>query len=71
MGFYFTNILNIETKSLCFDWINPSNIKRLKVIWKLHKNGCSNIEICEHLILNRFKRRNKKDYYEVKMCLCV
>ena len=42
MGFYFTNILNIETKSLCMDWINQSNSKKLNVIWKLHKNGFSN-----------------------------
>ncbi len=72
MGFYFTNILNIETKSLCFDWINPYNSKRLNVIWKLHKNGFSNREICDYLILNGFKRRNKKDNYKVKdvfMCL--
>ena len=61
MGFYFTNILNIETKDLCFDWINLFNSKRLNVIWKLHKNGFSNREICDYLILNGFKRRNKKD----------
>ena len=42
MGFYFTNILNIETKSLCMDWTNPNNQKRLNVIWKLHNNGFSN-----------------------------
>ena len=72
MGFYFTNILNIETKTLCMDWINQSNSKRLNVIWKLYKNGFSNREICDYLILNGFKRRNKKDNYKVKdvfMCL--
>ena len=72
MGFYFTNILNIETRSLCFDWINPKNRNRLNVIWELHKNGFSNREICDYLNLNGYKRRNKKDNYNIKdvfMCL--
>ena len=72
MGFYFTNILNIETKSLCFDWINSNNQKRLDIIWNLHKNGFSNREICDYLILNGFKRRNKKDNYKVKdVFMCI
>ena len=45
MGFYFTNILNIETSNLCMDYINPNNQKRLNCIWELHYNGFSNREI--------------------------
>ena len=72
MGFYFTNILNIETKSLCLNWINPLNQNRLNVIWNLHKNGFSNREICDYLILNGFKRRNKNDNYKVKdVFMCI
>ena len=72
MGFYFTNILNIETKSLCLNWINQKNSNRQNVIWELHKNGFSNREICDYLTLNGYKRRNKKDNYNIKdvfMCL--
>ena len=72
LGYNFRNILNIETKSLCLNWINPYNSKRLNVIWKLHKNGFSNREICDYLILNGFKRRNKKDNYTVKdVFMCI
>ncbi len=72
LGYNFRNILEIETKSLCVDWINPNNKKRLDIIWKLHKNGFSNREICDYLILNGYKRRNKKDNYKVKdVFMCI
>ena len=72
LGYNFRNILNIETQSLCFDWINPNNENRLNSIWKLYKNGFSNREICDFLILNGFKRRNKKDNYSVKdVFMCI
>jgi len=72
MGFVFKNTLNIVTKNLCLDYINPNNENRLNSIWKLYKNGFSNREICDFLILNGFKRRNKKDNYSVKdVFMCI
>ena len=51
MGFYFTDILNIETKSLCFDYINQKNKFRLDLIMKLHNENKSNKKIVEILKL--------------------
>ena len=72
MGYYFTNILDITTSSLCLDYINPNNKKRLDFIMKLHNEGKSNKRIVEILKSKGIKRRNKNDDYSVKdviMCL--
>ena len=37
MGYYFTNILDITTSSLSFDYINPKNKKSKKKYLKLQK----------------------------------
>ena len=72
MGYYFKNELNIVTSNLCMNYINPNNENRLNSIWKLYQNGFSNREICDFLILNGFKRRNKKDNYSVKdVFMCI
>jgi hypothetical protein len=72
MGYYFKNELNIVTSNLCINYINPNNENRLNSIWKLYQNGFSNREICDFLILNGFKRRNKKDNYSVKdVFMCI
>ena len=72
MGYYFTNILDITTSSLCLDYINPKNKKRLDFIMKLHNEGNSNKQIVEILKSKGIRRRNKNDNYSVKdviMCL--
>ena len=66
MGYYFTNILDITTSSLCLDYINPKNKKRLDLIMKLHNEGKSNKQIVEILKLKGIKRRNKNDDYTIK-----
>jgi len=72
MGFYFTNILNIETKSLCLDYINKKNKFRLDLIMNLHNEGKSNKEIVTFLNSKGIKRRNKNDDYSVKdVFMCI
>ena len=72
MGYYFTNILDITTSSLCLDYINPKNKKRLDLIFKLYKEGKTNKEIVHHLKIHKIKRRNKDDNYSVKdVFMCI
>ena len=59
-GYFFTNTLDIETKSLSLNYINPTNQNRLNVIMKLHNRSWSNKEIITFLNLNGIQRRNKK-----------
>ena len=35
MGYYFTNILDITTSSLCLDYINPKNKKKIRLHYEL------------------------------------
>ena len=72
MGYYFTNILDITTSSLCLDYINPKNKKRLDLIMKLHNEGNSDKKIVEILKSKGIKRRNKNDNYSVKdVFMCI
>ena len=72
MGYYFTNILDITTSSLCLDYINPKNKKRLDLIMKLHNEGKSNKQIVEILKSKGVKRRNKNNDYSIKdVWVCV
>ena len=38
-GYFFSNILDIKSSIFSLDFINPSNQKRLDLIFKLHKKG--------------------------------
>ena len=72
MGYFFTNTLDITTSSLSLNYINPSNQKRLDLIFKLHKDGKTNKEIVHHLKIQKIKRRNKNDNYSVKdVFMCI
>lgn len=64
--YFFTNTLDIETKSLSLNYINPINQNRLNVIIELHNKGWSNKEIVNFLKLNGIQRRTKKDNYTMK-----
>ena len=72
MGYYFTNILDITTSSLCLDYINPKNKKRLDLIMNLHNEGKTNKQIVKILKSKRILRRNKKDEYTIKdVWVCI
>ena len=72
MGYYFTNILDITTSSLCLDYINPKNKKRLDFIMNLHNEGKTNKQIGKILKSKRIMRRNKKDEYTIKdVFICI
>ena len=72
MGYYFTNILDITTSSLCLNYINPKNKKRLDFIIKLHNEGMTNKQIVEILKSKGIKRSNRNDNYSVKdVFMCI
>ena len=65
-------ILDIKSSIFSLDFINPSNQKRLDLIFKLHKEGKTNKEIVHHLKIHKIKRRNKDDNYSVKdVFMCI
>ena len=71
-GYFFSNILDIKSSIFSLDFINPSNQKRLDLIFKLHKEGKTNKEIVHHLKIHKIKRRNKDDNYSVKdVFMCI
>ena len=71
-GYFFSNILEIQSSIFSLDLINPSNQKRLDLIFKLHKEGKTNKEILQHLKIYKIKRRNKNDDYSVKdVFMCI
>ena len=71
-GYFFSNILDIKSSIFSLDFINPSNQKRLDLIFKLHKEGKTNKEIVDHLKIHKIKRRNKDDNYSVKdVFMCI
>ena len=71
-GYFFSNILEIKSSIFSLDFINPSNQKRLDLIFKLHKKGKTNREIVDHLKIQKIKRRNKNDDYSVKdVFMCI
>ena len=72
IGYYFRNVLSIDTKTLCLDTINPNNEKRLNRIYELYLKGYSSREICDKINEEGFVRRNKKDSYKVKdVYMCI
>ena len=71
-GYFFSNILEIQSSIFSLDCINLSNQKRLDLIFKLHKEGKTNKEIVQHLKNHKIKRRNKNDDYSVKdVFMCI
>ena len=71
-GYFFSNILDIKSSIFSLHFINPSNRKRLDLIFKLHKEGKTNREIVDHLKIPKIKRRNKNDDYSVKdVFMCI
>ena len=52
-GYFFSNILDIKSSIFSLDFINPSNQKRLDLIFKLHKEGKTNKEIVHHLKIHK------------------
>ena len=61
--FYFRFQVIIQTNKLGVFRIGNERLKRLDLIYNLHKNGLTNIEICEYLSLKKLKTfRTKKEY---------
>ena len=66
IGYYFRNVLSIDTSTLCFDTINQSNSKRLNRIWELHLLGKSSKEISVIVNSEGYRKRNTKKEYSSK-----
>ena len=61
--FYFRFQILIQTNKLGVFRIGNERLKRLDLIYNLHKNGLTNKEICEYLSSNKLKTlRTKKEY---------
>ena len=61
--FYFRFQIVIQTNKLGVFRIGNERLKRLDLIFNLHKNGLTNKEICEYLTLRKLKTfRTKKEY---------
>ena len=61
--FYFRFQIVIQTNKLGVFRIGNERLKRLKLIYNLHKNGLTNKEICQNLSLRKFKTfRTQKEY---------
>ena len=61
--FYFRFQIVIQTNKLGVFRIGNERLKRLDLIYNLHKKGLTNKEICEHLSSNKLKTiRTKKEY---------
>ena len=61
--FYFRFQVIIQTNKLGVFRIGNERLKRLDLIYNLHKNGLTNKEICEYLTLRKLKTfRTKKEY---------
>ena len=61
--FYFRFQIVIQTNKLGTFRIGNERLKRLDLIYNLHKNGLTNKEICEYLLLRKLKTfRTKKEY---------
>ena len=61
--FYFRFQVIIQTNKLGVFRIGNERLKRLDLIYNLHKNGLNNKEICEYLSLKKLKTfRTQKEY---------
>ena len=61
--FYFRFQIVIQTNKLGVFRIGNERLKRLDLIYNLHKNGLTNKEICEYLSFKKLKTlRTKKEY---------
>ena len=61
--FYFRFQVIIQTNKLGVFRIGNERLKRLDLIYNLHKNGLTNKEICEYLSLRKLKTfRTRKEY---------
>ena len=61
--FYFRFQIIIQTNKLGVFRIGNERLKRLDLIYNLHKNGLTNKEICEYLSLRELKTfRTQKEY---------
>ena len=61
--FYFRFQIIIQTNKLGVFRIGNERLKRLDLIYNLHKKGLTNKEICEYLSSNKLKTiRTKKEY---------
>ena len=61
--FYFRFQVIIQTNKLGTFRIGNERLKRLELIYNLHKNGLSNKQICKYLSLKKLKTfRTQKEY---------
>ena len=61
--FYFRFQIVIQTYKLGVFRIGNERLKRLKLIYNLHKNGLNNKDICKYLSLRKLKTfRTQKEY---------
>ena len=61
--FYFRYQVIIQTNKLGVFRIGNKRLKRLDLIYNLHKNSLTNKQICEYLTLRKLKTfRTKKEY---------
>ena len=61
--FYFRFQIVIQTNKLGVFRIGNERLKKLDLIYNLHKNSLTNKEICEYLLLRKLKTfRTKKEY---------
>ena len=60
---YFRFQIKIQTNKLSVFQIGNEKLKRLDLIYNLHKKGLTNKDICEYLSLRKLKTpRTKKEY---------
>ena len=60
---YFRFQIKIQTNKLGVFRIGNERLKRLELIYNLHKNGLTNKKICEYLSSKKLKTlRTKKEY---------
>ena len=61
--FYFRFQILIQTNKLGVFRIGNERLKRLELIYNLHKNGLTNKDICKYLSLRKLKTfRTQKEY---------
>ena len=65
--FYFRFQIVIQTNKLGVFRIGNERLKRLDLIYNLHKNGLTNKEICEFLSLKKLKTLRTKKKYTPKL----
>ena len=69
--FFKFNIL-IETNQLGQFQLSKERIKRLELIYSLHKTGYTNREICDYLTRKKLKTfRTNKDYTPKLICMTI